>query len=185
MNTISILLAVLISSMLPMEMNVKQEKEAIIFQKNIETKTKEVVNTYSEEINLDAELQEHVFHVAEEYNLSPYLIFAMIETESTFKADAVNYDGTCLGLMQVSIVWHKDRMERLECDDLFDPYQNILVGCDYISELIEQAGSIEYALMLYNMHHDDATKMYESGKISKYAKKITKRTEEIEQLYKN
>lgn len=105
---------------------------------------------------------------------------AIIERESSGQADAVN--GDCKGLMQVSERWHKDRMERLGVTDLYDPYGNILVGVDYLSELAVEYDDLGTVLMIYS-GSADVIKRGETGDWSDYAKEVVQRSMELERLH--
>ena len=72
--------------------------------------------------------------ISNEYHICPEMVMAIIEHESSGQADVKN--GGCKGLMQIYEKYHRDRMERLGVEDLYDPYGNILVGCDYLAELL-------------------------------------------------
>lgn len=137
------------------------------------TKVEEIL---SEEKTID----EFVDDIVLKYpNVSSSLVKSVIWHESRYNPEAVNYNETCFGLMQISSYWHKDRMERLGVKDLFDPYGNILVGVDYLSELIDKYEDPAFALMLYNMRHDTAFKLYKQGKISDYAKSVIERATQL------
>jgi soluble lytic murein transglycosylase-like protein len=41
-------------------------------------------------------------------------------------------------------------MEELGCTNLFDPFQNVTVGVDYLAELLDRYGDIGKALTAYN-----------------------------------
>lgn len=59
----------------------------------------------------------------------PYaLVLAIIERESGYEFDKVGDGGQSKGYMQIYEKWHTDRMERLSCTDLMNPYQNVRVG---------------------------------------------------------
>jgi soluble lytic murein transglycosylase-like protein len=123
----------------------------------------EIINTY-------------IHDVCSKYNnISPALVNSIIEQESGFNPMAKN--GDCLGLMQVSSYWHKDRAEELGVTDFYDPYSNILLGVDYLSELSDKYNDIRLVLMLYSMKHNSALKMYANGEISTYAKIVIARSE--------
>ena len=85
--------------------------------------------------------------------------------------------------MQVSPRWHYDRMEELDVENIFDPYGNIMVGTDYLMELIGNYGDIGVALMVYN--GDSSAMDYANGncEISKYAKGIIERSYQLERLH--
>lgn len=78
---------------------------------------------------------------------------ALIEKESGYKFDKVGDDGHSIGYMQIYEECHRDRMERLNVTDLTNPYQNVLVGIDYLSELIERYGTIQDALVVIPCYH--------------------------------
>lgn len=122
------------------------------------------------DVPLSEDLQDHLFEVCEHYDVSPELVIGMIDTESKFDPNAENRGAR--GLMQVVPKWHIDRMARLGCSDMYDPYQNITVGVDYISELIGRGKGLEWALMAYNGGPSYANKKVAAGKVTGYASGI-------------
>lgn len=132
---------------------------------------------------ISPEYQMYCFEIGQKYNLSPYLLMAMIEKESSGNAQAANSTGDS-GLMQVNPKWHEDRMERLGVSDLTDPYSNILVAADYLSELLQENNyNIPLGLMKYNMDHEQAETLMEQGIYSEYAKKVVERMWELKLLH--
>lgn len=105
---------------------------------------------YIYNVPLDADLQLYIIETCSEYHVEPSVIVAMIERESTFRADAIGDSGNSFGLMQIQRRWHEERMERLGVTDLLDPRQNVLVGIDYLAELCNRYECIGMALMAYN-----------------------------------
>jgi hypothetical protein len=118
----------------------------------------------------------YIREISSKYGMDPELIMSVVQQESRYNPKAKN--GNCLGLMQVSTRWHKDRAKRLGVKDFYDSYGNILLGVDYLSELLKQYKDIRLVLMMYNMSHDTALKIYRNGQISTYAKIILTRAEE-------
>lgn len=102
------------------------------------------------DVPLDEELQLFIVRECEKNHIDAAIIMAMIERESNFKADAIGDKGHSHGLMQIQERFHLERMKRLGCDDLLDPYQNVLVGIDYLAELLERYEDTEKALVAYN-----------------------------------
>lgn len=131
------------------------------------------------DVPLDEALQEHIFTTCEEYGIEPELIIGMIYKESTYNADVIGDGGNSFGLMQIQPKWHKDRMSRLGCEDLLDPYQNVTVGVDLISELLDQRGSVEWALMAYNGGPSYANDMVKAGKVSEYVEIVLGKRDEL------
>ena len=124
-----------------------------------------------DEVPLDAELQEFIFGVAEDYDLEGELVLSVIGHESNYQHCALGDDGESYGLMQVKKKYHEDRMERLKVTDLYDPYENVIVGVDYLAELI-QKGGIEWGLMAYNGGIAYANEKTELGIITEYAESV-------------
>lgn len=125
------------------------------------------------DVPLDEELQLHIISEAEFHGIDPAIIFAMAFYESTYRTDAVNGGGYTLGLLQVQPRWHKKRMERLDCDDLLDPFQNVTVAVDYLAEQIDRYdGDLAKGITAYNKGHY-------AGKITYYAKAVMKKAEEL------
>lgn len=123
------------------------------------------------------EVQQYTYVVCGNYGVDYELILAMIEVESAYCSDAVSECGA-VGYMQVIEKWHKDRMERLNVDDLSNPYHNIIVGVDYMAELLERYPE-EVALGYYNMGYK-AVEFWNDGKIiTNYAEKVLSRRMEI------
>ena len=134
-------------------------------------------------IRVDARVDEleswysYLEYVCEQKAICPELVQAIIETESNWDPEAQN--GDCVGLMQISEKWHQDRMERLGVTDLTDPYDNSLVGVDYLQELTRRYVDQAMVLMIYN-GDSRAWKFWETGEMSEYARKILERAAELE-----
>lgn len=80
-------------------------------------------------------IQVYTYIVCEQNGVDYEMVFALIEQESRCRWDAEGDNGTSIGLMQVSEKWHMQRMEELGAYDLKNPYQNVLVGVNYLSEI--------------------------------------------------
>ena len=134
-----------------------------------------------EDSYIKEEYQEYAEEISAEYNMCPELVIAIIERESSGRANVSNESGTCHGLMQINLKWHGDRMERLGVTDLFDPYSNILVGVDFLAELFERYEDTPMVLMTYN-GTKSAKERWESGEYTAYAIGVMERAEELERL---
>lgn len=119
------------------------------FSEDIEAELEKVDEVSYFDVPLSEDLQDHIFSECEKYGVEPAIIVAMIERESTFNESIVGDNGNSFGLMQIQPRWHKARMERLDCNNLLDPYQNVTVGVDLLAELIDMGG-LDWALMAYN-----------------------------------
>ena len=123
--------------------------------------------------------EESIEIVCQEYNVCPELVQAVIERESGWDPKAEN-EG-CEGLMQIEPLFHQGRMERLGVTDLRDPYDNILVGVDFLAELFRQYHEIYPVLMFYNAGSSEKEGLlaYEKGYISDYAREVDLRAQEL------
>lgn len=110
-------------------------------------------------------------------DICPELVEALIERESRWNPNAVN--GDCIGLMQISERWHKDRMRALGAKDLKDPFDNIDVGVDYLRELFERYEDPGMVLMIFN-GDSRAKDLQATGNLSEYAEWILTRSAELE-----
>ena len=95
-----------------------------------------------------------VMEMAEEYNLEPSLVFAVIRTESKFDKNAVS-SAQAKGLMQITddtFLWAQKRanQEELDSENLFIPRTNIQYGCYIITLLSQQFSDNETVLAAYN-----------------------------------
>lgn len=99
--------------------------------------------------------RETVLAAAEEYDLPPSLIFAVIHTESSFRPDAVSTAGA-VGLMQVTedtldwAVMRTDGDTSLTVNDLTDPTVNIHTGACVLSLLSDMFENGDTVLAAYN-----------------------------------
>ena len=143
-----------------------------------EQTTEEVIELYA--VPLDEDLQLHIIKLCEEHNISPALVFAVIEQESRFDASAVGDDGKSMGLMQIYQKYHQDRMDKLGCGDLMDPYDNVKVGVDYLAELFNMNPDIYWVLHSYNGGIAYANERMQTRNYSDYAVNVAARAKELE-----
>lgn len=137
------------------------------------------------DVPLSKDLQLHIFAECEKHNIAPAIVIAMIEQESNWKLDAIGDDGNSFGLMQVQKHHHKERMDRLGCTDILDPFQNVTVGIDYLAELKEENSDLYWVLMAYNGGRAYSTSRMDSGNYSDYAIEVVERASELEWIYQN
>lgn len=96
-----------------------------------------------------------VLNYAREFGIDPFLIYAIIDTESDFKPDSVSKVGA-RGLMQLmtdTVDWVAYRLDDDETDfsDAFDPDINIRYGSYLISYLLGKFdGDFDCALAAYH-----------------------------------
>lgn len=157
---------------------VKESKIPMIV---LEPATSEVLILEPRPLTQQEEIELHIQQVVSLYpNLSEDLIGAIIWRESRYDPNARNYDGSCVGLMQVSTKWHTDRARNLGVEDLYDPYGNILTGCDLLSDLLNSY-NLETALMIYHGGYSYAQKYQSAGTIDQYTKDILSYAQQLKE----
>lgn len=118
-------------------------------------------------------------------NVPVALVLAQISVESSFRSDLVGFNNDT-GLMQVIPRWHKERIEKYiyeENVDLTDPRLNVMVGMDYLDELLVKAeGDISLTLMMYNQGPASGRRSYARSGESSYAEMVLERAYAISNI---
>lgn len=155
---------------------INESQEISVIKKPMVTAKKKITaiktKTYYD-VPLDWELQDHIMKICEERNIDPAIVMGMIYVESKFTAGAIGDNGHSFGLMQVQPYWHSGRMKKLGVTDLLDPFQNVIVGIDYLDDLLDKYdGNYGKALTAYNRGHY-------SGTVTYYARAVLSFSDEI------
>ena len=145
----------------------------------------------------------YVEKYAEEYNIDPLLIYAIIKAESNFKPEVKSTSGA-IGLMQImeETAYEKADKINIKIDNvelLYEPEININIGVAYFSELIKKyKGNELLAIIAYNAGIGNVDKWIREGTIkpngedienvpfketNMYVRKIVKNYEIYKQLY--
>lgn len=110
--------------------------------------------------------KEQVFKYSDEYNVDPYLIYAVIKAESKFNPDAIS-NKDAKGLMQL-LETTASEISIYETLDLFDVDINISLGTKYLSSLISRYnGNYYLAICAYNAGMGNLDKWLDNGIINK------------------
>ena len=149
----------------------EESLEESVEESVIEPPTYERVEVYYD-VPMSKDLQKHIIMLCREHSIEPAIVFAMIDLESDFDPKEVGDGGDSRGLMQVQSKWHQKRMDKLGVTDLFDPYQNVKVGIDYLGEMNKKGKSIEWVLMAYNGGPRYANRKTKEGVVTKYAERV-------------
>lgn len=136
---------------------------------------------YIQDCPLSKEIQQGIFDICEEYNISFEFVMAVIAQESSFRPNILGDNGQSKGLMQIQEKWHSEIMQELGVTDLQDPLQNVRVGVALLCQYFKEDNEVYYVLMRYNGGEAYANKMLNAGKISDYAIEITERAVEYEE----
>lgn len=136
------------------------------------------MTAHANTIDVPREVVEISEELGAQYDICPELIQAICFKESSFQPDAEN--GGCVGMMQISPEWHKERMDRLGVLDLKDTKGNMTVGVDYLAELIGRYEDVGVVLMMYNGDSSAVDVFAGSEDVSAYADEILALSEELE-----
>ena len=143
--------------------------------------------------------QEIVIENSNKYGIDKYIVFAVINVESSFKENAKSNKGAN-GLMQLtkSTADYVSKLYSIPYEDIFEPKSNISLGCAYINYLSNIFKNIETALIAYNAgegnvkswlkNHPNPNNTIEIEKIPfletrEYIKKVRKSFEKYKKLY--
>lgn len=141
----------------------------------------EKINLYDPDIPED--IQDAAWKYGEEYNICPEFLIAVAKRESEFNPEAVN--GSCVGLMQMSLKWHTDRMERCQVteEEMWTVDGSMHVAADYLAELFEKYEDAALVLMIYN--GDSRAELFAQGgcSMSSYASDILTYSKELEEKH--
>lgn len=112
-----------------------------------------------------------------QYDLDPYLVLAVIKTESNFNENAESNKGA-KGLMQImdsTGEWIADKLEvdNFESEMLFDPEINIEFGCWYLDNLLLEFDDLSLALAAYNGGSGNVTKWLNNPEYSSDGENLT------------
>ena len=147
----------------------------------IESEEMEKINLYDPDIPED--IQDAAWKYGEQYNICPEFLIAVAKRESEFDPEAVN--GSCVGLMQVSLEWHTDRMERCQVteEEMWTVDGSMHVAADYLAELFEKYEDAALVLMIYN--GDSRAELFAQGgcSMSSYASDILAYSRELEEKH--
>lgn len=111
---------------------------------------------------LSERLQDYISEQCEDRNLPMPLVLAVIEKESSFRADAVSRTND-YGLMQVNEVNHERFTNEYGITDFLDPYQNVFCGITILAEHYTRYGDVNMALMAYNLGASGARELWGIG----------------------
>lgn len=111
--------------------------------------------------------EEYVYKYAEEYNVDPLLVLAIIKAESNFEPEVVS-GSNAIGLMQLMNATAEDTARKLKIEYpskeiLYNPEMNIRLGTKYYSTLIEKYQNATIALTAYNAGSGNVDKWIDSG----------------------
>jgi soluble lytic murein transglycosylase len=141
-----------------LDSEIKSNNEKISFYskvldiKNLLSELKINIKNYSR-----TDLAYTIVKESAKHNIDPYLVIALIRTESSFRSHIVSYKGA-VGLMQLLpntayyISQKVNELDYAKRKELFDPIKNIKYGINYFAYLKNKFnGNEQYAIMAYNL----------------------------------
>lgn len=162
----------------------------------------DLVWTGFEKLVYPKKYSDYVDTYAEQYNIPPHVVYAVIKTESDFDSAAVSKKGA-VGLMQFmpsTFSWITDEMlfEHLADGMRYDPETSVRYGAWLLSHLYKRYGNWQVALAAYNAGIGNVDKwlddpQYADGagglksipfkETRNYVKKVTKAMATYDRLY--
>ncbi|VAX17798.1 hypothetical protein MNBD_NITROSPINAE01-1406 [hydrothermal vent metagenome] len=150
---------------------------------NITSKTRmvvlEVLKKRAKSLS-DAEMErlaDVIIKYSERHGHDPFLVLAVIETESSFRRSVISRKGA-VGLMQVRPFVAKAQARELNISEkdavkLLDPATNVMIGTYYLAKMRKRFGDLSLALEAYNRGPTKLRKSLRKG--HKLRKKYTTR----------
>lgn len=128
------------------------------------------------DVPLEHELQDYIVDLCKVYNISPTLVFAVIEQESNYNTYALNSSENCYGLMQI----HECNFTTYNLDEPYNAFENVRVGITMLSELLEKYKDVNKALMAYNCGEYGAKRLWNKGiTANSYSRSVLNKQEKI------
>lgn len=112
------------------------------------------------QIDVKGVSNEMIDDIATRSGVDPAIVKAIIKEESNGNPNAVGDGGESIGLMQIQPRWHRAKMEELGIVNLYDPQENVILGCSILSDLCDKYGNYEDALSVYNSGNTEDGKAY-------------------------
>ena len=140
------------------------EKGGFGFNGEPDGENPEVVTTddYILDVPLDADLQAYIWTLCEDAGVPFTLVIAVIEAESTYRADVISASGDW-GLMQINRVCHEWLRSELGIEDFLDPRDNVRAGVYILAGYYRQYGAVSGTLVAYNQGQQSAEELFAAG----------------------
>ena len=126
---------------------------------------KELPELLLQSVPLGAEVQTAIYNLCDCDNELFCAVMAIAQVESGFNPYATANNSDCIGIMQINLKYHIDRMNRLGVTDLTDPIQCATIAIDYIRELSWAFGWVNShnLYLAYSAGPGGAAKLNEAG----------------------
>ena len=125
------------------------------------------------DIPLELDIQRHIFDECQLYEVPYELAMAVmyVETGGTFDSSLRSKTNDS-GLFQINDI-HKKWLNESGITDIYNPYQNSSAGIWILKDALSKGDGIHTSLMVYNMGHGGARRLWKKGVYSsKYSRKV-------------
>jgi hypothetical protein len=169
-----IVITIVLAAVLTIPFAPPPEEPEIYAAEQTEVETIEEQDFEPWDIPLSDDLQQYIYSLCEEYDISYAMVIAMIDVESSFDSKAVSSTSD-YGLMQINAINHKDNM------DYLNPYDNVEHGIKALNRLAEKYNEADLVAMCWNCGEAGARKLWREGIYStEYSEKVIKKKIEYE-----
>jgi soluble lytic murein transglycosylase len=157
------------SRMLSVSEKLNAEKEKMTFASQV-LDVRDILSTFNRAkggLNT-MDLAYLIVSESRKHSIDPYLVLAVIKTESSFNRHSVSSQGA-MGLMQLLpgtaryISDQKPDVNIRRADELFDPVTNIKLGVGYLAYLMNKYENQKHAIIAYNLGPGNLRKKLKSG----------------------
>lgn len=135
------------------------------------------------QIPLSKDIQDYVKKLCAEYEVPEKIVYAIVQTESNYQANAVSKTND-YGLMQINAINHAWLRKLLGINNFLNAKQNLHAGIYMLSLHIKQTQTLEQALMAYGLGIGYASNLFRQGVNStKHTRYLFQIADEIEEAY--
>lgn len=129
------------------------------------------------------DLIEYFEYVAASYNICPEFLEAIAFYESRYDASVTN--GNHYGLMQINVRVHAKRIKKFGWTkkDMLEPYKNLTIAADYLSDLYEKYEDTAMVVLLYTGNKKALHDYLRNGTLPDQAQKILDKSYELERIH--
>lgn len=115
----------------------------------------------------------YVEKYSEEFEINENLVYSVMKAESKFDKDAISRKGA-KGLMQISDITKDWAIEELGLGDIdiYDPENNIKIGCWYLKKLYKEFGDLDLVIAAYNGGSGNVTRWLKNNEYSSDGKHL-------------
>lgn len=118
----------------------------------------------------------YIFEYSKQYNLDPYMVAAIIKTESNYNPNAKS-SKNAYGLMQITgstgiCIAESLKIENFDVKKLYEPEYNINIGCWYLRDLKNEFKNMDLVIAAYNGGRGNVKQWLKDSKYSTDSKTL-------------